>query len=408
MKDTLLPDNGQIKLDDLKTVGPLLSVRPLDVTVAEKCTRVLNEKQADSSTKNTKESCLKKDEDKRKKELEEAAKKAGTKADTAEKRVGKRGFKGDISKSMSKFTAPMPGFSLPFLEDPNQLIDILAGTGEASYFRIDFGHLVASMRTPRSSARSWPARSRSCPSSAARSASTAGWRSASTPCRRPSRHSRCPTPATSTPLEAAYGAFTKGDVIREGFYLDDLENGVDVPEVKLITTLQAGASVSIGIVSAGLKGSVTLTITLDLHDPNQDGKVRMAELVRGGAKCAFDAKATIEAVISVFIEINLLITKKSWDFDLLKLGPYTIFDYKCADTVPTLVRMNGTRLELTSGANDKGRNLGTAGDVVDQYDVRQFDTGGGARKGGTTRYEISAFGLVQLVDITRAPRPATR
>ena len=48
-------------------------------------------------------------------------------------------------------------------------------------------------------------------------------------------------------------------MLREGFYLDDLDSdGEDVPEVKLVTTLEAGAGVSIGLVTAGLKGSVTL------------------------------------------------------------------------------------------------------------------------------------------------------
>ena len=37
----------------------------------------------------------------------------------------------------------MPGFSLPFLTDPDQLMDVLTGEGEASYFRLDLGTLAA-------------------------------------------------------------------------------------------------------------------------------------------------------------------------------------------------------------------------------------------------------------------------
>ncbi len=53
---------------------------------------------------------------------------------------------------------------------------------------------------------------------------------------------------------------------------------------------------------------MTLTINLDLNDPNDDGKLRTAEirdLFAGNATCVFDAKATIEAFIAVFVEIEL-------------------------------------------------------------------------------------------------------
>ena len=56
---------------------------------------------------------------------------------------------------------------------------------------------------------------------------------------------------------------------------------VDAYEIQLLNIrrrLEAGAGVSIGIVTAGLKGSVTLTISLDLNDPDDDGRLRSGEI----------------------------------------------------------------------------------------------------------------------------------
>ena len=143
-------------------------------------------------------------------------------------------------------------------------------------------------------------------------------------------------------------------MLREGFYLDDLDtDGEDVPEVKLVTTLEAGAGVSIGLVTAGLKGSVTLTINLDLNDPNDDGRLRTGEIrtmFSGNAACIFDASAELEASISVYVEIELLFTSLEYEYDILNLGPYELFKYGCPDAVPSLVQRSGDQLVLTSGS----------------------------------------------------------
>ena len=81
---------------------------------------------------------------------------------------------------------------------------------------------------------------------------------------------------------------------------------------------------SIGIVTAGLKGGITLTIGLDLNDPDDDGKLRAAEIrdsFNSNPGCIFDAKGELEAFISVFVEIELLLTSLEYEFDILRLGP---------------------------------------------------------------------------------------
>ena len=203
-------------------------------------------------------------------------------------------------------------------------------------------------------------------------------------------------PGAVDELEAAYAAFDGGDLIREGFYIDDLDaEGEDVPEVKLVTTLEAGAGVSIGIVTAGLKGGITLTINLDLADPSRDGKLRAAEIrdvFAGDANCIFDASATIEAYIAVFIEIELLFTSQSWEYDLLRLGPYTLFEYGCEPKVPTLVVWENGKLVLTSG-NHAGQRVSDTVDASDDYEVRQFDDS------DTTTFEVSGLNYTQRVEV---------
>ena len=297
----------------------------------------------------------------------------------------------------------MPGFSLPFLAEPDQLMDVLTGEGEASYFRLDLGSLSAQVAYTQ---KFGPIMAGPVPivpfvggSISVEGRLAMGFDShAQTLAVESLSH-----PGAVQELITAYeNDFDGGDVIREGFYVDDLDaDGVDVPEVKLVTTLEAGAGVSIGIITAGLKGGVTLTINLDLNDPDDDGRLRTAEIrdiFENRADCIFDASADLEAFISIFVEIELLLTSLEYEFDLLRLGPYELFEYGCPDAEPTLVKRDGetNRLLLTAGDQSGSRLPGQA-DVSDDFEVRQFDTGGGAASGGTSSYEVSAFGRVQDV-----------
>ena len=221
-------------------------------------------------------------------------------------------------------------------------MDLLTGEGEASYFRLDLGSLVAQVAYTK---RFGPIMAGPVPivpfvggSISVEGRLAMGF---------DSRPQTLAVESLSNPgdvdgLIEAYGRFDDSDIITEGFYLDDLDaDGVDVPEVKIVTTLEAGAGVSIGIVTAGLKGGITLTINLDINDPNDDGRLRTAEIntiFAGKPECVFDVSADLEAFISIFISIELLFTSLDYSFDLLRLGPYTLFEYGCPDLVPVLVR----------------------------------------------------------------------
>ena len=395
---------GDVPLEDLADAGALLSLDPSEVSLYEKCTQTVSTSTtaADGTTttkKTAPQPCP--DDD----ELAEDKGKTGAAGQTTDdNRKGTRNTKTKVAQSTRSITGSLPGFSLPFLADPDQLIDVLTGEGEAAYFRLDLGTLAAEVAY---TAKFGPIMAGPVPivpfvggSISVEGRLAMGFDSyAQTLAAR-----SVSTGAVGDLLNVYATEFDGGDAIREGFYIDDLDaEGVDVPEVKIVTTLEAGAGVSIGIVTAGLKGGVTLTINLDLNDPDDDGRLRTAEIrnmFAGDPACIFDASATIEAFIAIFVEIELLFTSLNYQFDILRLGPYTLFEYGCPDVVPTLVVRAGDTLTLTTGnkSPDRVPGGGNDADLADDYEVRQFD-----KPSGVTMYEVSGFGRVQNVSVKPLP-----
>lgn len=84
--------------------------------------------------------------------------------------------------------------------------------------------------------------------------------------------------------EFADGGFRNPALIFGGFYISDTnmptgELGTDVPELILHGGLSASAEINLGIVSGGAGGGVFLDVLFNLFDPNHDGKVRVPEML---------------------------------------------------------------------------------------------------------------------------------
>ena len=395
---------GNVPLEDLAAAGALLSLDPTEVSLYEKCSQTIKTTVEKSQTNGTSSSTS----SKKSQPCDTADALADGKDDkgangqtTADKRKGTRTTKKELGKTTTNITGSLPGFSLPFLADPDQLMDVLTAEGEAAYFRLDLGTLAAQVSYTQ---KFGPIMAGPVPivPFVGGSISIEGRLAMGFDSYPQTLAAESVAPGDVSALLDLYDGFDAGDVIREGFYIDDLDaDGVDVPEVKLVTTLEAGAGVSIGIVTAGLKGGITLTINLDLNDPDDDGRLRTSEIrtiFSGDAECIFDVSADLEAFIAIFIEIDLLLTSLEYQFDLLRLGPYELFSYGCPDLVPTLVQREGDTLALTSGARSAARLPGSGAindrDLADDFEVRQFD-----KAGGLTLYEISGFGRVQNVEI---------
>lgn len=396
-----------VLLEDLAAGGALLSIAPEDVTYADSCTQTVRTstttpppaeggESTTTRTKSTKPCPTKDDKDGAKKQT------------TDEKRRGDRkNLKNSVATTTKSITGTTPGFTTPFLADPDQIVDVLTGEGEASYFRLDLGSLQAKVAYTQ---KFGPIMAGPVPitpfiggSISIEGRLAVGFDSY------PQTVAVNSVPAGDiVALVGLLDAFDGGDIIREGFYLDDLNaEGVDVPEVKLVTTIEAGAGVSIVVVTAGLKGGVTLTINVDLNDPNDDGRIRIAEIRTSLANdigCLFDVSATLEAFIQIFLEFDLFVTKKSFVFDILRLGPYTLFEYNCRTVRPTLVVQDPTdanRLLLTSGVNAAHRNEFTTTPIAEDYKVRQFDSG------DVSTFEVSALNRVQRVTVDRSTATVT-
>ncbi|GAA2114818.1 hypothetical protein GCM10009843_03560 [Nocardioides bigeumensis] len=388
-------DGSDTAIEGLAATGALVTLDPAEAEIASSCSETVKKTTpsatAGGASRVTRSTAPCEPAD------DTAAATPGTMDQTTnERRAGTRRTKESVTNKTKSLTGSVPGFSVPFLSDPEQLVDLVTGEGEATYFRIDFGSLVASATYTQTfgpiMAGPVPIRPFVGGSISVEGRLAVGFDSyPQTLAVRGLSH-----PGAVDELEAAYAAFDGGDLIREGFYIDDLDaEGEDVPEVKLVTTLEAGAGVSIGIITAGLKGGVTLTINLDLADPSRDGKLRAAEIrdvFSGDASCIFDASATIEAFIAVFIEIELLFTSQSWEFDLLRLGPYTLFEYGCEPKVPTLVVWENSKLVLTSG-DHAGQRVSDLVDASDDYEVRQFDDD------DMTVFEVSGLNYTQRVEV---------
>ena len=401
-----------VALEGLAERGAALTLDPRKVVVSSSCSQTTRttttDTDANGNTTTAKEKTSQTCADAK---ALAAKKKADGAADqtTDDKRKGTRSVKKSVGTTTTKVTGSLPGFSLPFLSSPDQLMDTLTGEGEAAYFRLDLGTLTAAVAYTRTFG---PIMAGPVPiiPFVGGSITIEGRLAMGFDSYAQTLAAQSVAPGDVDALLAIYdNNFDGGDVIREGFYVDDLDSlGVDVPEVKLVVTVEAGAQVSIGIVTAGLKAGLTLTINLDLNDPNNDGRLRTAEIrdtFGNSPECIFDVSATLEAFIAIFVKIDLLLTSLSYQFDLLRLGPYTLFEYGCPDVIPTLAiqNPNGRGLLLTSGSNSPSRAPG-ATDVADEFEVRQFDKGSGRRI-----YEISGLGRVQNVEVqyvAPAPDPA--
>ncbi|MGE5611337.1 MAG: beta strand repeat-containing protein [Bacillota bacterium] len=97
----------------------------------------------------------------------------------------------------------------------------------------------------------------------------------------------------------------------DGFFISDRVNadgtGAIMPQVTVNAGLFAGAELNLGIASGGVRGGIVGQVDFLLNDPNDDGKVRMGELVGNalqGIEHIFDIDAIIKAQIDWYVKIG--------------------------------------------------------------------------------------------------------
>lgn len=302
------------------------------------------------------------------------------------------GLKIDKTVTKSPYLS-LPSVSVPVLQDTSQIFNLLQDTGDATMLYVDLGHAGVSGQIVK---RFGPFAVGPIPVTATLGG-TVGF------------DGRFAFGFDTRGLSKRIEALDTGDIsgfntvieskpslFSDGFYIDDLEKGVDVPEIQLTFTVQAGAAISLGIVEAGISGGVTLDLSLDAFDPNGDGKIYTDEFAgtSTGPACAFNVSSGMTFFLQFYFSIELIFYTIHKSFDIVRSPRIKLFEFNCKLDTPTLaverVVDGKNSLVLTMGTAANERN-GFDGELAEKYTVRQI----GPPSGGDITLQVSAFNLVE-------------
>jgi Ca2+-binding RTX toxin-like protein len=302
------------------------------------------------------------------------------------------GLKVDKTVTKSPYLS-LPSVSVPVLQDTSQIFGLLQDTGDATMLYVDLGHAGVTGQIVRSFG---PFAVGPIPVTAT-IGGTVGL---------DGRFAfGFDTRGLSKKIETLdtgdIGGFdklseNKPSLFSDGFYIDDLEKGVDVPEIQLTFTVQAGAAISIGIVEAGIAGGATLDLSLDAFDPNGDGKIYTDEFAgtSTGPACAFNVSSGISFFLQFYFSIELVFYTLRKSFDIARSPRLKLFEFNCETVTPTLavekVESGKNVLVLTMGTAASERK-GFTDEKAEKYTVRQI----GAPANGKMTLQVSAFNLVE-------------
>ena len=187
-----------------------------------------------------------------------------------------------------------------------------------------------------------------------------------------------------------------GAQVLDSLYFKTVDNnGVPIPVVQFTGYLEAGASVSIGILEVGVVGGIKLTVGFYWNDPNGDGKFRLFEFgaaVANNPICLFNVGGELSLYIKIFVVIGFSPFSVSFDFTLvnIKLLDFS-FKPNCTPPPPRLggthgrcplrlrrqVRRRRTARQRCVGRQGQGRDLGDqAGPGVHRRAGREARGGG--------------------------------
>ena len=145
-----------------------------------------------------------------------------------------------------------------------------------------------------------------------------------------------------------------GAQVLDSLYFKTVDNnGVPIPVVQFTGYLEAGASVSIGILEVGVVGGIKLTVGFYWNDPNGDGKFRLFEFgaaVANNPICLFNVGGELSLYIKIFVEIGFSPFSVSFDFTLvnIKLLDFS-FKPNCTPPPPRLGGTHGGVLYVFAG-----------------------------------------------------------
>nr|WP_276607580.1 Calx-beta domain-containing protein [Limisphaera ngatamarikiensis] len=167
--------------------------------------------------------------------------------------------------------------------------------------------------------------------------------------------------------------------ILDGFYVLDFDaSGRDQPEVRLYGELFAGAEINLVVVKAGVQGGLGFEVTFDLNDINDDGRVRVSEIIANAQqdpRCIFNIEGRIYVFLEAFLKIDLFFFSidKTWRF-----AEITLFSIEITCPEPVLAEKQGTDLLLNIGSRAARRLEIDTSDGSETFIVRHVSGSAGA------------------------------
>jgi Ca2+-binding RTX toxin-like protein len=308
------------------------------------------------------------------------------------------GLKIDKTVTTSPYIS-LPSVSLPVLQDTGQIFNLLQDTGDATMLYVDLGHAGISKQIVKNFG---PFAVGPIPVMATIGGTVGfdGRFAFGFDTRGLSRKIEGMDSGHIAGFKSLIAQGTKPSLFSDGFYIDDLEKGADVPEIKLTFTVTAGAAISIGIVSAGISGGATLDLSLDAFDPNGDGKIYTDEFAGSatGPACAFNVSSGISFVLSFYFMIELVFYTVHESFDIVRSPRIKLFEFNCSVDEPVLATqrtIDGKNALVLTMGSERSNRKGFAEERAEKYTVRQV----GAPKNGKIQLQVSAFNLVQNYEV---------
>ena len=172
-----------------------------------------------------------------------------------------------------------------------------------------------------------------------------------------------------------------GAQVLDSLYFKTVDaNGVPIPVVQFTGYLEAGASISLGILEVGVLGGIKLTVGFYWNDPNNDGKFRLFEFsgaVATNPICLFNVGGELSLYIKVFVVIGFSPFSVDFDFTLVNIK---LLDFNLKpDCTPPPPRLGGTSGNVLyvfagklGGAGPRGHSAWDAANKKDEtWVIRQ-------------------------------------
>lgn len=189
----------------------------------------------------------------------------------------------------------------------------------------------------------------------------------------------------------------------DGFYVIDFdEAGNDRNELELTGEIFAGASINLLMVEAGVRGGIYATIGFDLNDVDDDGRVRVSEIIANAQldpRCIFNIHGEIGLFLEAFLSVDLLFLSidKTWRF-----AEITLFEFDITCPEPVLANLDGGVLRLNMGSRAEYRLEIDTVDKTEAFTVVHIDGTAGNEtvevQWGNYRAQFQNVGSVVIED----------